>query len=80
MSELDDEGLVLWRGEHAIEEAGAWTMGEIQVLARDLFETGLREDALFEAVISRVWDSEHRVSKPISKAVGSAIRAVVGRH
>jgi hypothetical protein len=37
-------------------------------------------DDLFEQMIEIIWESDSRVPKPITKAVGSAIYRVVGHR
>ncbi len=65
---------------HPIEHLGSWTMTQIEDLVRELHEGGIADDDLFEEVLGIVWDSDHRVPKPVTKAVGSAIYTVRGRR
>jgi hypothetical protein len=65
---------------HAIEHLGSWTFTQVEQLVRELVAGGVHEDELFEEVLSIVWDSDHRVPRPVTKAVGAAIYAVVGKR
>jgi hypothetical protein len=65
---------------HPIEHIGSWTLTQIEQLVRELLENGAHEDDLFERVLGIVWTSDHRVPRPVTKAVGSAIYSVVGRR
>jgi very-short-patch-repair endonuclease len=65
---------------HPIEHLGSWTLTQLEHLVRELVDDGVHEDDLFEQVLAIVWTSEHRVPRPVTKAVGSAIYAAVGKR
>ena len=65
---------------HPIEHLGSWTLTQVEQLVRELVDGGVHEDDLFEQVLAIVWTSEHRVPRPVTKAVGAAIYAVVGKR
>ena len=70
-------------GTHApapIEHLGSWTIAQIEELVRELIAGGVHEDDLFEQVLEIVWDSNQRAPRPIAKAVGSALYAVLGKR
>lgn len=61
------------------EAIGSWTINGLEDLVRVMLRAEtVPRSALFEALVEKVWDSGHRLPKPIAKAIGSAIYAVVG--
>ncbi len=65
---------------HPIEHLDTWTMAEIEQLVRSLREHGVASEALFDQALEHVWETDHRVPKPLTKAIGSAVYAVVGKR
>jgi hypothetical protein len=63
-----------------IEHLGTWTMTEIEDLVRDLVAAGVPPQDMFEQTLATVWTSTSRVPRPVAKAIGSCIYAVVGQH
>jgi very-short-patch-repair endonuclease len=65
---------------YPIEHIGSWSMQQVEQLVGELVAEGLHEDDLFERALGIVWQSDHRVPRPITRAVGAAIYAVIGKR
>jgi len=80
-SDTDDEP---WRPgsrpARPIAGMGPWTMNQLQDLVRDLVAEGTDKDDLFDRVVEEVWQDPSQMPRPIARAIGSAIYAVVGRR